>query len=83
MADGAKVVSLTGEALVAPGEVRPKVVGLAEKILERALAGDLQGLAVVMYHADETFSYVKEGDHRFGMIGALEHLKHEMIGSDH
>lgn len=79
MGEKNNVVSLSGNAITLPGEVRPAVVELAQEVLQRASSGELQGLAVVMYHSDETYSFWKEGAQSHGMVGALETLKIKMI----
>jgi hypothetical protein len=70
-----KVVSLRGTEIIPPGEPRPKVIALCEELLERARSGDLMGLSVVRYHADDTHSYQHEGRSTYATIGAVEMLK--------
>jgi hypothetical protein len=70
-----KVVSLKGAEIVPPGTPRPNIITMAEQILDRAKSGDLMGLSVVMYHADDTHSHWHEGRAVYATVGCLERLK--------
>lgn len=78
MADGSRGVLLRGNEIQPPGEPRPRVIALCEKLLERARSGDLMALSVVLYHADDTHSHQHEGQCTYATIGALEMLKHRL-----
>lgn len=70
--------SLHGAEILPPGEPDPDVVKLAEETLERARSGDVNGIAVVMQHADDATTYQNCGNTTRATIGALEILKHEL-----
>ena len=70
-----KVVSLRGVEVVPPGAPNPRVVALAEELLNRARSGDLMGLAVSLYHADDTHSRRCAGPAVMATIGNIERLK--------
>lgn len=66
-----KVVSLRGDPVMAPGEVSPSTVALAERILEMARSGEIQGLVAVMLHSDSAVSYDCTGAVTFSIVGKL------------
>lgn len=76
MADApTKVVSLRGGAIVSPGEPVDVVIEALEAVLEMARAGEVQGIVMVMMHADDATSTRRGGVKSRAMIGCLEILK--------
>lgn len=68
-----KVVSLrTGTEIFAPGEVCAKAVAEAEKLLEAARSGEIQGLLVFMVHGDGGVSYTdSDPSPNFKLVGKM------------
>jgi hypothetical protein len=65
------VVPLHGDAVPAMREPRESVVALLEKALEAARSGELQGVAMVHFHADLQSHYAVAGVvGSFSMLGA-------------
>jgi hypothetical protein len=70
------VVSLKGNQVLAPFEVNEAAVKAAEQLLEKTLAGEVQGLVLVMAHADGTFTYTDVGPTTFGLVGKVTQVLH-------
>lgn len=73
-----KVVGIRGEPVAAPCEIDPKVVKLAEDILEMASSGAINALFAVVTHSDETVSTLHQGIVTLRVIGAITHQLHNM-----
>lgn len=67
--------SLHGAVILPPGQPDQNIIKVAEEILDRARSGDLNGLAYVMHHSDDTTSYEYIGRIDRATIGTLEMLK--------
>lgn len=66
------IVSISGGGEIAPPyEPIPKVVEIAEKILEMARAGEIQGLTAFLQHSDDTFTCRRGGDISYRLIGIM------------
>lgn len=75
-----KVVSLRGEGIPASGEPDPAVVKAAELILERARAGEIDGLAYVERHIDMSTSSGNAGFYSMAVAGELLWLAGHVSG---
>ena len=71
-----KVVSLSGEEVIPPGKPIESVVALAEEMLEKARAGEVQGLFLAANHGDGTYSHRMAGKANGGTVGYIERLKY-------
>jgi hypothetical protein len=73
------VAAINGSVVV-PGEPNETCVAECERLLERARAGDIVGIAAAILHRDNTASYALAGiAGGFGMLGAAEMIKSELV----
>lgn len=77
------LVSLRGEAILAPGEVNPEVVEIAEKLLDMARSGEINAIVAFTTHADDGISTFRRGTTSYRLIGTITAALHEMcVGKD-
>ncbi len=79
MSDNEKIVSLTGQPVGQPGAVNDSCVKALEEALERARAGQIAGVGIVLLWPDNPSAYSLGG--RIGgytMLGAAQQLVHRI-----
>lgn len=74
-----KVVSLTGDPIVAPGTPRPELIADLERVLEMAKAGEIEGIAYAVQHADGCTNFYRIGRLTRAVIGALSILQTSIV----
>lgn len=72
----AKIVSLSGNPVRAPGEVDPEVVEVCRELLERAESGNIHTIVAVFMEADETVGSRQKGDSSYRLVGMLTRVIH-------
>lgn len=80
------VFALNGHPINPPGVPNPEVVQILKDALERAEAGDLQGIALIGICADDATMWKLCGLVSRGLVGTLEvakfHLLHALASDD-
>lgn len=77
-----KVVGIRPNIAPPNFEQDDNVVSLLESLLEAARSGDIQGLAISVYHRDDTHSHARVGIRTLATIGNLEQMKFEILMSE-
>jgi hypothetical protein len=72
------VVSLRGDPVFSTGEPKPDVIESLETALERAKAGDIQGVQIAIMHADGLSSLLRAGGSSYSLVGMLTAAAAEM-----
>lgn len=69
-------MSLSGNAILPPGEVNPEVVEVCRELLERAESGNIHTIVAVYMEADETVGSRQKGESSYRLIGMLTRVIH-------
>lgn len=73
-----KVVDLKTKQAI-KGAVDDKVVSLLESALEKAKAGDINGIVMLFHHSDESTSVSNGGSVSFSVVGRLHEMSAYLI----
>lgn len=75
-----KVVSIHGQPLPPQGENNERTIAALREALEEAEAGEVIGIGLVKFHADNCASFRLSGwAGSYSMLGACDRLKQEIL----
>ncbi|MBK8009591.1 MAG: hypothetical protein IPK23_15065 [Rhizobiales bacterium] len=77
-----KVVGIRPNMSPPKFEPNESIVGLLSELLGAAEAGEIQGIAISLYHRDDTHSTARAGLRTLATVGNLERLKFEILHED-
>lgn len=74
-----KVVTLTGDPVNDPRESREDVIEVAERLLDMAKSGEINGLFCVVRYHDESTGLFRRGVQTWALLGRIEQLKSAVL----
>jgi hypothetical protein len=79
MTEPAKVVAIRGGVVTALRECNADVVDALIKTLEAAQSGEIQGIAIGMFYADDTCGSRRAGVVSYSLVGQLAELQRRIL----